>query len=135
MLQQVRRESIFLEWLMCGGGVRSVLLLPLMARCVVSVCCVHFVFFYCIISSAHMSATVIVRTLESIWLNPFAVTVLLNVRSAVSHCVFCTHVAWVYLLLCKEEGSSPVSLKITERRDMDTYEVPLSVSLLGWGIC
>ena len=37
------------------------------------------------------------------------------------------------LLLCKEEGSSPVSA-ITERRDMGLYEVPLSVSLLGFGI-
>ena len=33
----------------------------------------------------------------------------------------------------KEEGSSPVSA-ITERRDMGLYEVPLSVSLLGFGI-
>ena len=46
--------------------------------------------------------------------------------------MFCTCVAWaclVYLLLCKEEGSSPVSA-ITERRDMGLYEV----SLLGFGI-
>ena len=46
--------------------------------------------------------------------------------------MFCTRVAWVCLvclLLCKEEGSSPVS----ERRDMGLYEVPLSVSLLGFG--
>ena len=44
--------------------------------------------------------------------------------------------AWVCLvclLLCKEEGSSPVSA-ITERRYMGLYEVPLSVSLLGFGI-
>ena len=50
--------------------------------------------------------------------------------------MFCTCVAWVCflcLLLCKEECSSPVSA-ITERRDMDLYEVPLSVSLLGFGI-
>ena len=50
--------------------------------------------------------------------------------------MFCTRVAWVclvFLLLCKEEGSSPVSA-ITERRDMGLYEVPLSVSLLGFGI-
>ena len=43
--------------------------------------------------------------------------------------MFCTRVAWVYLvylLLCKEEGSSPVSA-IIERRDMGLYEVPLSV--------
>ena len=50
--------------------------------------------------------------------------------------MFCTRVAWtclVCLLLCKEEGSSPVSA-ITERRDMGLYEVPLFVSLLGFGI-
>ena len=50
--------------------------------------------------------------------------------------MFCTHVAWVCLvclLLCKEEGSSPVSLQLL-RRDMGLYEVPLSVSLLGFGI-
>ena len=48
----------------------------------------------------------------------------------------CSRVAWACLaclLLCKEEGSSPVSA-ITERRDMGLYEVPLSVSLLGFGI-
>ena len=50
--------------------------------------------------------------------------------------MFCTRVAWVSLeclLLCREEGSSPVSA-ITEMRDMGLYEVPLSVSLLGFGI-
>ena len=39
----------------------------------------------------------------------------------------------VCLLLCREEGSSPVSA-ITERRNKGLYEVPLSVSLLGFGI-
>ena len=39
----------------------------------------------------------------------------------------------VCLLLCKEECSSPVSA-ITERRDMGLYEVPLTVSSLGFGI-
>ena len=50
--------------------------------------------------------------------------------------VFCTRVAWVCLvcsLFCKEEGYSPVSA-ITERTGMGLYEVPLSVSLLGFGI-
>ena len=32
-VRQVRRGSIFSELLMCGGGVRSILLLPLVARC------------------------------------------------------------------------------------------------------
>ena len=50
--------------------------------------------------------------------------------------MFCTRVArvcLVWLLLSKEKYSSPVSA-ITERRDMGLYEVPLSVSLLGFGI-
>ena len=50
--------------------------------------------------------------------------------------MFCTRVAWVYLvclLLCKEECSSPVSA-ITDSRDMGLYEVPLSMSLLGFGM-
>ena len=50
--------------------------------------------------------------------------------------MFCTCVAWVCLVclrLCKEEGSSLVSA-ITERKDMGLYEVPLSMSLLGFGM-
>ena len=33
-VQQVRRGSISSEPIMCGGGVYSILLLPLVARCV-----------------------------------------------------------------------------------------------------
>ena len=50
--------------------------------------------------------------------------------------MFCTHVAWgcsVCLLLCKEEGPSPVSA-ITERKNMGLYEVLLSMSLLSFGM-
>ena len=50
--------------------------------------------------------------------------------------MFCTRVAWVCLLcllLCREEGSSPVSA-ITERKEIDLYEVTLCVYLLGFGI-
>ena len=32
-VRQVRRGSLSSELLMCGGGVRSILLLPLVARC------------------------------------------------------------------------------------------------------
>ena len=32
-MRRVRRGSISSELLMCGGGVRSILLLPLMTRC------------------------------------------------------------------------------------------------------
>ena len=39
----------------------------------------------------------------------------------------------VCLLLCKEESSSPVSV-ITERRNMGLYVMPLSMSLLGFGM-
>ena len=51
--------------------------------------------------------------------------------------MFCTRVAWVCLvclLLCKEEDSFSSVFSITERRDMGLYEVPLPVSLLGFGI-
>ena len=33
MVRRVRQGSISLELLMCGRGVRSILLLPLLARC------------------------------------------------------------------------------------------------------
>ena len=45
--------------------------------------------------------------------------------------MFCTSVAWVCLLLYKEECSSPVSA-ITERRDMVLNEVPLFVFVGFW---
>ena len=32
-MRRVRRGSLSSELLMCGGGVRSILLLPLVARC------------------------------------------------------------------------------------------------------
>ena len=46
-VRQVRRGSLYSELLMCGGGVRSILLLPLVARCLetIDVCIWHmFVF-------------------------------------------------------------------------------------------
>ena len=61
------------------------------------------------------SATVIVRAGGAIWLNPF-VTVLFSVCSVVTVecCVLypCCMGVFVCLLLCKEEGSSPVSLQL-----------------------
>ena len=33
MMRRVRREFISSKTLMCGGGVRSILLLPLVSRC------------------------------------------------------------------------------------------------------
>ena len=47
MVRRVRRGSISSEFLMCGEGVRSILLLPLVARCLgtIDVCIWHmFVF-------------------------------------------------------------------------------------------
>ena len=82
--------------------------------------CNSFLIIVCmfIVSKAMLisSATVIVRAGGAIWLNPFA-TVLFSVCSTITvlSVVFCTLVAWVclvYLLLCKEEGSSPVSLQL-----------------------
>ena len=59
------------------------------------------------------SATVIVRAGGAIWLNSFA-TVLFSVCSAVTVecCVLYPCCMGVCLLLCKEEGSSPVSLQL-----------------------
>ena len=34
----MRRGSLFSELLMCGGGVRSILLLSLVARCLETIC-------------------------------------------------------------------------------------------------
>ena len=88
------------------------------------------------IVSKVLGAIVIVSAGIAIWLIPFD-TVLFYVCSTVTGecCVFTrvVLVCLVCLLLCKEEGSSPVSA-ITERRDMDLYEVPLSMSLWGLGM-
>ena len=67
-----------------------------------------------LISSA---TTVIVRAGAAIWLNPFATVCLMCVVPSLKSVVFCTHVPYVCLaclLLCKEEGSSPVSLNYCE---------------------
>ena len=43
----MRRGSLSSELLMCGGGVRSILLLPLVARCLetIDVCIWHMLVF------------------------------------------------------------------------------------------
>ena len=49
-VRRVRRRSISSELLMCGGGVRSILLLPLVARCLRDNICVymaHVCFYVC----------------------------------------------------------------------------------------
>ena len=47
VVRQVRRGSIFSELLMCGGGVRSILLLPLVARYLVTIdVCIWSIFVF-----------------------------------------------------------------------------------------
>ena len=69
----------------------------------------------------------IVRAGGAIWLNPFA-TVLFSVCSTVTvECCVCTRVAWVCLvclLLCKEEGSSPVFLQLRRGGIWDCMRCP-----------
>ena len=50
MVRRVRRRSISSELLMCGGGVCSILLLPLVARCIETIdvmCMAHVCFYIC----------------------------------------------------------------------------------------
>ena len=80
------------------------------SRFLISVCMTFIVSKAWLISSV----TVIVRAGGAVWLKPFA-TVLFDVCSAVTvECYVlypcCVSVCVVCLLLCKEEGSSPVSL-------------------------
>ena len=54
MVRQVKRQSVSSELLMCGGGVRRILLLPLVARCLEAIdVCIWLMF-------AFMSVVVIV---------------------------------------------------------------------------
>ena len=83
------------------------------------------------------SATMIVRAGGAIWLNSFA-TVLFSVSSAVTVecCVLypcCMGVFGMFAVMSGRRLFSSV-FAITEKRDMGLYEVPLSVSLLGFGI-
>ena len=50
-VRRVRRGSLFSELLMCGGGVHSILLLPLVARCLetIDVCIWHMFVFMSVI--------------------------------------------------------------------------------------
>ena len=83
------------------------------------------------------SATMIVRAGGAIWLNPFA-TVLFSVCSAVTVecCVLypCCMVVFGMFAVMKGRRLFYSVFAITERRDMGLYEVPLFVSLLGFGI-
>ena len=129
--------------------------------CVISICCVgfasldvvcdelndcawnacsSFLISVCmfIVSKALLisSATVIVCAGGAIWLNPFAM-VLFSVCGAVTvECCVLYPCMGVFGILSVMEGRRLFSsvFAITERRDMGLYEVPLSVSLLGFGI-
>ena len=83
------------------------------------------------------SDTLIVHAGGAIWLNPFA-TVLFSVCSAVNVecCVLypCCMGAFVMFAAMKGRRLFSSVFAITERRDMGVYDVPLSVSLLGFGI-
>ena len=50
-VRRVRRGSISSELLMCGGRVRSMLLLPLVARCIETIVLLPFVYQKCVILS------------------------------------------------------------------------------------
>ena len=74
---------------------------------------------YCVVSFAHIECYSDCSHMGSHFVEPLCYGIIYLMYSV----VFCTRVAWVYLvclLLCKEEGSSPVSA-ITERRDMGMY--------------
>ena len=52
-MRQVRRGSISSELIICGGGVRNILLLPLVTRCleIIDVCIWRmFVFMYVVVT-------------------------------------------------------------------------------------
>ena len=49
-MRRLRRGSISLELLMCSGGVRSILLLPLVARCIETIdVCIWRMFVFCLL--------------------------------------------------------------------------------------
>ena len=93
--------------------------------------CIFIVSNALLISSA---APVIVRAGGAIWFNPFAM-VLFNVCSSVpvECCVWCPCCVGVWYVCCYVRKKALLQcLAITERRDMGLYEVPLSMSLLGF---
>ena len=49
-MRRVRRGSISSELIMCGGGVRSILLLPIVARCLETIdVCIWRMFVLCLL--------------------------------------------------------------------------------------
>ena len=86
------------------------------------------------------SATAIVRAGRAIWFNPFA-TVLFTVCSAVTvECGVlypCCVGVFVCLRLCKEEGSSPMSLQLLRGGIWACMRCSCLClcCILGWGLC
>ena len=88
----------------------------------------------CVESFAHIECYSVCSRRGSHLVEPLCYGVV-RVCSAVTveFCIRVALVCLVCLLLGKEEGSSSVSA-ITKRRDVGLYEVPLSMSLLGFGM-
>ena len=83
------------------------------------------------------SATVVVRVRGAICLNPFA-TVLFNVCSAVTvECCVLYPCCMGCLLLCKEEGTSPVSLQLWRGGIWTCMRCPCLYLcwVFGWELC
>ena len=59
-VRRVRRGSISSD--LCGGGVRSILLLPLVARCIetIDVCICHMFVFICVVITVWVSVEMFV---------------------------------------------------------------------------
>ena len=101
--------------------------------------CISFLISVCmfIVSKVLLisNATGIARAGGAIWLKPFA-TVLFTVCSAVTVVVFYPCSLGVFGMFAVMQGKRLISsiFAITERRDMGMYEVPLSMSLLGFGL-
>ena len=73
-VRQLRRGSLSSELLMCGGGVRSILLLPLVARCLETIdVCIWRVFVF-------MSVVVTVWEYVGMFVVPYILIVFLYVE-------------------------------------------------------
>ena len=91
---------------------------------------------YCVESFTHIECYSDCAQGGAIWLNPFA-TVLFSVCSAVTVecCILYLCLMGVFGMFAVMYGGRLFSsvFTITEKRDMVLYEVPLPVSLLGFG--
>ena len=71
-VQRVRRESLSSELQMCGGGVRSILLLPLVARCLETIdLCIWRMFVFYVGCSDCVWVCVNVCCVAAVFLNSF----------------------------------------------------------------